>query len=233
MGGQNDTGATDVTATTAVEQILTAIASGSPNSEVHIFNTPEAFGGRLGKDIGQNNPSGVMYIQAAVSQGKRVASDNITIHNGCHRWGDMFGEDMSESDKVHLTKDGYEACGHLMANMIRRGTQDYWPSFVGTVLNTQINGGTIQRNFVREENGIVQLCLIWDLSGASEVVSGTKVGDLPYFAQRSFDTFATGMTTGRSGPTDCFIALGGNISIQNVHNDVNWLFLTFTYQAGI
>ncbi len=233
MGGQNDTGATDATAATAVERLLTAIASGSPNSEVHIFNTPEAFGGRLGKDINSNNPSGVMYMQAAVAQGHRIAPANVTIHNGCHRWGDMFGETMSESDKVHLTQAGYAACGHLMANMIRQGMQDYWPVFVGTILNTQIVGGTINRNFVREENGIVQLCLIWDFTGASGVTSGSRIGTLPAFAQRSFDSFSTGQTTGTTGPTDCFVSYGTDVSLQNTNNDLNWLFLTFTYQAGL
>lgn len=229
LGGQNDSNATADTASNAVETLITAIKSGSPNAEVHIFNTPLAYNGRLGYNITDNNPAGRMFMEGAVHDATYLVNNNITIHNGCYRWGDMFGADLSNSDSVHLNQAGYAALGAFMAQLIANRIGDYWPTFYGTVLDTQITGGTIQRNFVSEVNGMVNITMIWDLASAGNVITGAKVGTLPQFARRSFDVFDA---TAFQNPNGAFISIGSDISLQNISTNPGWFFLVKSYPAG-
>lgn len=230
LGGQNDSSVNETSIKSAVDVFIATIKNGSPNSEIHIFNTPLAYGGRLGVNIGNNGPSGRMLTEGAVSQAASNVSKNMTIHNGCYRWGDMFGQSASDTDKVHLNASGYQKLASLIAQMIQNNIGDYWPTFYGSFTDQTITGGTIQRNFITECNGIINACLIWDLNGAKGLSNGASFGSVPYWADRSFDIFDSTVFQNQEGP---FVAIGGKITLQSyTSQNLGWVFMTKSYPAG-
>lgn len=230
LGGQNDSSVNETSIKSAVDVFISTIKTGSPNSEIHIFNTPLAYGGRLGINIGNNGPSGRMLTEGTVSKAASNISKNMTIHNGCYRWGDMFGQASSDTDKVHLNASGYQKLANLIAQMIQNNIGDYWPTFYGSFTDPTITGGSIQRNFITECNGIVNACLIWDLKGAQGLANDASFGSVPYWADRSFDIFDSTVFQNQEGP---FVAIGGKMTLQNyTSQNLGWVFMTKSYPAG-
>ena len=244
IGGQNDKTETDPGACkSAATTLFNNCTTKLPDADVHVFPVPFAHGRTFGTDSSETiaNSGGAesgcsgtyaMYVGIREAINNMQHGNRIYMHDGCHRWAWSMGGAFSD-DAYHLTATGYQNWADI-ATMCVRGNCDWWPTRVDTCSGlTPIS--VIQRNVVYEENGIINVNLIAQVTEVTQ--AGVAKVNLPAWCMSGITRWIPNISPGNATALSLEKGLhDGKVSctfnMANIPVD-GWIMLSFSWPAGL